>query len=105
MQEPKNRAVVNHLFILDESASMKPICNLALSAYNETLRSIQSDFDLNGTHHRITFLSSRAGGIQQRYFDQPADKLEELKEDGYKPHGSGLLMDCIGLGIGLMQVG
>lgn len=104
MHNPKNRRVIHHLFVLDESASMQSIQGEALNAMSDTLLSIRRDAERNRQDHFVSLLSFNSRSIKQHLYYQHIQNIDHAFEINYKPDGGSPLMDCLGLGIGLIQV-
>ncbi len=104
MQYPENRTVVQHLFILDESRTMRFCKEEAVAAFNQTLSSIVSSADADAKDHRLTFLRFGGGGIVQHLYNTRVAFAKPLDTADYHPAGCAPLFDAVGLGIGLIQV-
>lgn len=95
---------IYNLIILDESGSMHSIRPQALSGANETLQTIRLAQKENPDDHQmVSFVTFDSGSsrpdVRALILCDPIDKVEDIREDQYRPYGGTPLYDAMGLSI------
>ena len=93
-----------NLIILDESGSMSPIREQALTGANKTIQTIRSAQQENPEDNQIlTFVTFDSGGkrpdIRTIIDCQPIESVKDLTYDQYLPYGCTPLLDAIGFSV------
>jgi hypothetical protein len=91
-------SVINHLILLDRSASMSGIRNKVIAIFNQYLHRLKEDSS-NVKKHFITFYSfskrQRGDVLQEHYRQVDACNVNELGLESYQPNGDTPLNDAI----------
>ena len=99
---------IYNLIILDESGSMRSIRAQALSGANETLATIRAAQKENPDDHQmVSFVTFDSGSsrpdVRALILCAPIDKVEDIREDQYRPGGMTPLYDAMGLSISKLK--
>lgn len=98
----KDETRIYNLIILDESGSMSPIREQALSGANETLQTIRAAQQENPDDHQMISFVTFDTGVREPFVRTiiDAEKIEnvqDLTHDQYQPCGGTPLYDAMGL--------
>jgi len=93
---PTPPTVVHHVFILDASGSMLRLRQSTITGFNEQVQNIRQLMrDLPNQSNYVTLVVFN-GRAEERYFDIPADGIQEISEADYVPDGSTRLYGTVG---------
>ena len=100
----KDETRIYNLIILDESGSMSPIREQALSGANETLQTIRAAQQENPDDHQmISFVTFDAGArlpfVRTIIDAEKIENVQDLTHDQYQPSGCTPLYDAMGLSV------
>lgn len=88
---------VYNLILLDASGSMRPVQDITLTGFNETVQTIQaSQQAFPHQHQYVTFVTFNGMGIHTLLDRQPADVFKPLTAKDYRPDASTPLLDALG---------
>lgn len=91
---------IHNLIILDESGSMDSIKSQIISGFNETVQSIKgSQKKFPEQEHFISLVSFNSLENKLLHFIDPAEKLNEINSELYRPNASTPLFDAIGFAV------
>ena len=98
--EAKN---IYNLIILDESGSMSSIQRQAVSAMNETFQSVRNAQAANPENNYyvslVVFEGDGVKGVRTVRDRVPVEKIEDIREEEYRPGSCTPLYDAMGLAI------
>ncbi|GAB4416919.1 MAG: hypothetical protein OHK0039_26650 [Bacteroidia bacterium] len=93
-----------NLIILDESGSMQSIKAETIQGFNEIVQTIKgSGREHPDQVHSVSLVTFNGLGTKMLLFNEPADRVEELNNDRYRPDASTPLYDAMGHGINQLR--
>ena len=102
--ETKN---IYNLVILDESGSMSSIQRQAVSAINETIQTVRNAQERypeqNHFFSLVVFEGDGVKGVKTIRDRVPIEKIDNIKQEEYRPGGCTPLYDAMGLSINALQ--
>lgn len=100
---------IYNLIILDESGSMTPIQREAVSAMNETIQAVRKASEQHPDNNYfvslVVFEGDGPEGVRVVRDRVHIERVEDIKQDEYRPGGCTPLYDAMGLSVnGLAKV-